>query len=180
MGWDAFGLPTENYAIKHKIHPKIVTENNVARFKNNFNLLIFDWSREVNTTDPAYYKWTQWIFLKLFEKGLAYKQEMPINWCTSCKVGLANEEVVNGSCERCGGEVIRKVKNQWMLKITEYAERLINDLDEVDYLDRIKLQQKNWIGRSHGMEIDFTVPGIEDKLRVYTTRQTLLEQHIWF
>ncbi|NLL82275.1 MAG: leucine--tRNA ligase [Tissierellia bacterium] len=176
MGWDAFGLPTENYAIKHKIHPKIVTENNVARFKKQLQSIgfSFDWSREVNTTDPAYYKWTQWIFLKLFEKGLAYKQEMPINWCTSCKVGLANEEVVNGSCERCGGEVIRKVKNQWMLKITKYAERLINDLDEVDYLDRIKLQQKNWIGRSHGMEIDFTVPGIEDKLRVYTTRPDTL------
>lgn len=176
MGWDAFGLPTENYAIKHKIHPKIVTEQNVARFKKQLKSIgfSFDWSREVNTTDPEYYKWTQWIFLKLFEKGLAYKQEMPINWCTSCKVGLANEEVVNGSCERCGGEVVRKVKNQWMLKITEYAERLINDLDDVDYLDRIKLQQKNWIGRSHGMEIDFAIPGIEDKLRVYTTRPDTL------
>ena len=172
MGWDAFGLPTENYAIKHKIHPKIVTERNVARFKNQLQSIgfSFDWSREVNTTDPNYYKWTQWIFLKLFEKGLAYKQEMPINWCTSCKIGLANEEVVNGHCERCGGEVVRKVKNQWMLKITEYADRLIDDLDLVDYISRVKIQQKNWIGRSEGMEIDFKLSGEDDKLRVFTTR----------
>ena len=172
MGWDAFGLPTENYAIKHKIHPKIVTERNVARFKNQLQSIgfSFDWSREVNTTDPNYYKWTQWIFLKLFEKGLAYKQEMPINWCTSCKIGLANEEVVNGHCERCGGEAVRKVKNQWMLKITEYADRLIDDLDLVDYISRVKIQQKNWIGRSEGMEIDFKLSGEDDKLRVFTTR----------
>lgn len=176
MGWDAFGLPTENYAIKNKIHPKIVTERNVARFKSQLQSIgfSFDWSREVNTTDPSYYKWTQWIFLKLFEKGLAYKQEMPINWCTSCKVGLANEEVVNGSCERCGSEVVRKVKNQWMLKITEYAERLINDLDIVEYIDRVKIQQKNWIGKSEGMELDFSLVGSEDKLRVYTTRPDTL------
>ncbi|HPP31715.1 MAG TPA: class I tRNA ligase family protein, partial [Soehngenia sp.] len=138
MGWDAFGLPTENYAIKNKIHPKMVTEKNIKRFKSQLKSIgfSFDWSREINTTDPSYYKWTQWIFLKLFDKGLAYKEEMPINWCPNCKIGLANEEVVGGHCERCGGEVIRKVKNQWMLKITEYAERLINDLDMVDYIDR--------------------------------------------
>ncbi|NLC43729.1 MAG: leucine--tRNA ligase [Clostridiales bacterium] len=159
IGWDAFGLPTENYAIQNKIHPKIVTERNVARFKQQLQSLgfSFDWSREVNTTDPEYYKWTQWIFLKLFEKGLAYKKEASINWCTSCKVGLANEEVVNGGCERCHGEVVRKVKNQWMLKITEYAERLLQDLDTVDYFDRIKIQQENWIGRSTGAEVDFLV-----------------------
>lgn len=176
MGWDAFGLPTENYAIKHKIHPREVTKKNIARFKAQLKSIgfSFDWSREVNTTDPEYYKWTQWIFLKLFEKGLAYKQEMPINWCTSCKVGLANEEVVNGSCERCNGEVVRKVKNQWMLKITEYADRLISDLDTVDYIERVKLQQKNWIGKSVGMEVDFKISGKEDKLRVFTTRPDTL------
>ncbi len=176
MGWDAFGLPTENFAIKNKIHPKIVTERNVARFKNQLQSIgfSFDWSREINTTDPEYYKWTQWIFLKLYEKGLAYKLEMPINWCTSCKVGLANEEVVNGHCERCGGEVTRKVKNQWMLKITEYAEKLINDLDLVDYIDRVKIQQKNWIGKSEGMELDFNIAGKDDKLRVFTTRPDTL------
>ncbi len=175
IGWDAFGLPTENYAIKNKIHPKKVTETNVARFKSQLKALgfSFDWSREINTTDPEYYKWTQWIFLKLFEKGLAYKKETSINWCTQCKVGLANEEVVNGVCERCGSEVVRKVKNQWMLKITEYAERLINDLDLLDYIERVKIQQKNWIGRSTGMEIDFgTTTG--EKLRVYTTRPDTL------
>lgn len=172
MGWDAFGLPTENYAIKNKIHPKIVTEKNVARFKSQLKSLglSFDWSREINTTDPEYYKWTQWIFLKLFEKGLAYKKEQSINWCPSCKVGLANEEVVNGGCERCGTEVIRKVKNQWMLKITEYAERLIKDLDLVDYINRVKIQQKNWIGKSEGMEVDFNLLGEKTPLRVYTTR----------
>ena len=176
MGWDAFGLPTENYAIKNKIHPKIVTKNNVNRFKQQLQDLgySFDWDREINTTDPNYYKWTQWIFLQLFKKGLAYKTEMPINWCTCCKVGLANEEVVNGVCERCGGEVVRKVKSQWMLKITEYADRLIDDLDEVDYFDRIKVSQKNWIGRSTGAEVDFTLAGKDDHLTVYTTRPDTL------
>ena len=171
MGWDAFGLPTENYAIKNKIHPKIVTENNVARFKSQLKALglSFDWSREINTTDPNYYKWTQWIFLKLFEKGLAYKKEMAVNFCTSCKVVLANEEVVNGVCERCQSAVIRKVKSQWMLKITEYADRLISDLDGLDYIDRVKTQQINWIGTSNGAEIDF-VTTAGDSLRVYTTR----------
>ncbi len=171
MGWDAFGLPTENYAIKNKIHPKIVTEKNVARFKSQLKALglSFDWSREINTTDPNYYKWTQWIFLKLFEKGLAYKKEMAVNFCTSCKVVLANEEVVNGVCERCASPVIRKVKSQWMLKITEYADRLISDLDGLDYIERVKTQQINWIGKSYGAEIDFkTTTG--DTLRVYTTR----------
>ncbi|MCR4955312.1 MAG: leucine--tRNA ligase [Lachnospiraceae bacterium] len=176
MGWDAFGLPTENYAMKNHIHPKIVTKNNVGRFKQQLQDLgySFDWDREVNTTDPNYYKWTQWIFLKLFKKGLAYKSEMPINWCTSCKVGLANEEVVNGKCERCGGEVVHKVKSQWMLKITEYADRLIDDLDLVDYFDRIKVSQKNWIGRSHGAEVDFVIGGTKDSLTVYTTRPDTL------
>ena len=176
MGWDAFGLPTENFAIKNKIHPRIVTEQNIARFKGQLKSIgfSFDWSREVNTTDPNYYKWTQWIFLKLFEKGLAYKQEMPINFCTSCKVGLANEEVVGGVCERCGSEVIRRVKNQWMLKITEYAERLINDLDTVDYIERVKIQQKNWIGRSEGAELDFKISNGDDVLRVFTTRPDTL------
>ncbi|MBO5945675.1 MAG: class I tRNA ligase family protein, partial [Clostridia bacterium] len=171
MGWDAFGLPTENYAIKNKIHPKIVTEKNVARFKSQLKSLglSFDWSREINTTDPNYYKWTQWIFLKLFERGLAYKKEMAVNFCTSCKVVLANEEVVNGVCERCASAVIRKVKSQWMLKITEYADRLINDLEGLDYIERVKTQQINWIGKSRGAEIDFTTT-TGDKLRVYTTR----------
>ena len=176
MGWDAFGLPTENYAIKNHIHPKIVTKNNVERFKNQLHSLgySFDWDREVNTTDPNYYKWTQWIFLKLFNAGLAYKSEMPINWCTECKVGLANEEVVNGVCERCGAEVVRKVKSQWMLKITEYADKLIQDLDGVDYIERVKVSQKNWIGKSQGAEVDFAIAGKEDKLRVYTTRPDTL------
>ena len=172
MGWDAFGLPTENYAIKNKIHPKIVTENNVKRFKEQLHSLgySFDWDREINTTDPSYYKWTQWIFLKLFKAGIAYKKEMPINWCTSCKVGLANEEVVNGVCERCGAPVVRKVKSEWMLKITDYAEKLIEGLDHVDYIERVKVSQKNWIGKSQGAEVDFSIKGKEDKLRVYTTR----------
>ena len=172
MGWDAFGLPTENYAIQNHIHPRIVTENNVKHFKNQLHALgySFDWDREINTTDPDYYKWTQWIFLKLFKAGLAYKSEMPINWCTSCKVGLANEEVVNGVCERCGAEVIRKVKSQWMLKITEYADKLIQGLDTVDYIEKVKVSQKNWIGKSTGAEVDFAIKGKEDKLRVYTTR----------
>ena len=172
MGWDAFGLPTENYAIKNHIHPKIVTENNVKKFKDQLHSLgySFDWNREINTTDPNYYKWTQWIFLKLFKEGLAYKKEMPINWCTSCKVGLANEEVVNGVCERCGSEVVRKVKSEWMLKITEYADKLIDGLDGVDYIERVKVSQKNWIGRSTGAEVDFSIKGTEDVLTVYTTR----------
>ncbi|MFQ8812250.1 MAG: leucine--tRNA ligase [Gallintestinimicrobium sp.] len=176
MGWDAFGLPTENYAIKNHIHPKIVTKNNVHRFKEQLHSLgySFDWDREINTTDPEYYKWTQWIFLKLFKAGLAYKAEMPINWCTSCKVGLANEEVVNGHCERCGAEVIRKVKSQWMLKITEYADKLLEGLDHVDYIERVKVSQKNWIGRSTGAEVDFQIAGKEDKLRIYTTRPDTL------
>ena len=175
MGWDAFGLPTENFAIKTHIHPEIVTKNNVENFKRQLKMLgfSFDWSREVNTTDPAYFKWTQWIFLKLFEKGLAYKKEMAVNWCTSCKCVLANEEVVNGVCERCGSEVIRKVKSQWMLKITEYADRLLSDLDDLDFIDRVKTQQRNWIGRSTGAEVNFkTTAG--DELTVYTTRPDTL------
>ncbi len=176
MGWDAFGLPTENYAIKNQIHPKIVTKNNVARFKEQLQSLgySFDWDREINTTDPEYYKWTQWIFLKLFNAGLAYKSEMPINWCTGCKVGLANEEVVNGVCERCGSEVVRKVKSQWMLKITEYADKLIEGLSDVDYIERVKVSQINWIGRSYGAEVDFQLKGKEEKLRVFTTRPDTL------
>ena len=176
MGWDAFGLPTENFAIKNKIHPAMVTRNNVKRFKGQLQSIgySFDWDREINTTDPKYYKWTQWIFLQLFKKGLAYKAEMPINWCTSCKCGLANEEVVDGKCERCGSEVVRKVKSQWMLKITEYADKLVDDLDTVDYIERVKTQQKNWIGRSHGAEVDFRLAGKEEVLRVYTTRPDTL------
>ena len=176
MGWDAFGLPTENFAIKNKIHPAIVTENNIANFKRQLQSIgfSFDWTKEVSTTDPRYYKWTQWIFLQLFKKGLAYKQEMPINWCTSCKVGLANEEVVNGVCERCGSEVVQKNKSQWMLKITEYAERLISDLEELDYIEKVKTQQKNWIGKSEGAEVDFKVSGVDDILTVYTTRADTL------
>ncbi len=176
IGWDAFGLPTENFAIKNKIHPRIVTERNVARFRNQLKSLgfSFDWSREVNTTDPNYYRWTQWIFLKLFEHGLAYKAEIPINWCTECKVGLANEEVVNGVCERCGGEVIRKVKSQWMLKITEYAEKLLNDLDTVDYIEKVKVQQRNWIGRSEGAEVEFRIAGQDIIIKVFTTRPDTL------
>ena len=175
MGWDAFGLPTENYAIKNKIHPKIVTEKNVARFKSQLKALglSFDWSREINTTDPSYYKWTQWIFLQLFKRGLAYKKEMAVNFCTSCKVVLANEEVVNGVCERCASPVIRKVKSQWMLKITEYAERLLNDLDTVDYIERVKTQQRNWIGRSTGAEVKFETT-LGDDLMIYTTRPDTL------
>ncbi len=175
IGWDAFGLPTENFAIKNHVHPKDVTKKNVARFKSQLQALgiSFDWSREINTTDPSYYKWTQWIFLQLFKKGLAYKKEMAVNWCTSCKCVLANEEVVNGACERCGSEVIRKVKSQWMLKITAYAERLINDLELVNYPDRVKAQQKNWIGRSTGAEVDFTTT-TGDTLTVYTTRPDTL------
>ena len=176
MGWDAFGLPTENYAIKNHIHPKIVTKSNVHHFKDQLQSLgySFDWDREINTTDPEYYHWTQWIFLKLFKAGLAYKKEMPINWCTSCKVGLANEEVVNGVCERCGSPVVRKVKSEWMLKITEYADKLIDGLDGVDYIERVKTSQKNWIGRSHGAEVDFSLKDKPEKLTIYTTRPDTL------
>ena len=176
IGWDAFGLPTENYAIKNKIHPSEVTKINIARFKSQLKALgfSFDWSREINTTDKDYYKWTQWIFIQLFKKGLAYKKEFPVNWCPNCKAGLANEEVVNGNCERCGGPVHKKVKNQWMLKITEYADRLIDDLDGLDYIERVKIQQKNWIGRSYGMEVDFNIKGQDKALKVYTTRPDTL------
>ena len=175
MGWDAFGLPTENFAIKNHIHPEIVTAQNVAHFKAQLQSLglSFDWDREINTTDPAYYKWTQWIFLQLFKKGLAYKKEMSVNWCTSCKCVLANEEVVNGVCERCGSEVIHKVKSQWMLKITAYAQRLIDDLADVNYLERVKTSQINWIGRSTGAEVEFDTTG-GDKLKIYTTRPDTL------
>ncbi len=175
MGWDAFGLPTENFAMKNHIHPEVVTKQNVARFKSQLKALglSFDWDREINTTDPEYYKWTQWIFLQLYKHGLAYKKEMNVNWCTGCKVVLANEEVVNGKCERCGGEVVHKVKSQWMLKITEYADRLIDDLDGLDFVDRVITQQKNWIGRSHGAEVTFKATTGED-LVVYTTRPDTL------
>ena len=175
MGWDAFGLPTENFAIKNHVHPAEVTKKNIARFKSQLKSLglSFDWSREINTTDPSYYKWTQWIFLQLFKKGLAYKKEMSVNWCTSGKCVLANEEVVNGVCERCGSEVVHKTKSQWMLAITKYAQRLIDDLDDVDYIERVKIQQRNWIGRSTGAEVDFkTTEG--DTLTVYTTRPDTL------
>ena len=175
MGWDAFGLPTENYAIKNHVHPAEVTKKNIARFKSQLKALglSFDWSREINTTDPNYYKWTQWIFLQLFKKGLAYKKEMNVNWCTSCKCVLANEEVVGGVCERCGSEVVHKTKSQWMLAITKYAQRLIDDLDDVDFIERVKVQQRNWIGRSTGAEVDFkTTEG--DTLTVYTTRPDTL------
>lgn len=175
MGWDAFGLPTENFAIKNHIHPAEVTKNNVAHFKQQLQALgfSFDWTREINTTDPSYYKWTQWIFLQLYKKGLAYKKEMAVNWCTSCKCVLANEEVVNGVCERCGSEVIRKNQSQWMLKITEYADRLVKDLDDVNFIDRVKTQQRNWIGRSTGAEVDFETT-LGDTLTVYTTRPDTL------
>ena len=171
MGWDAFGLPTENYAIKNHVHPAEVTKNNIAHFKSQLQALgfSFDWTREINTTDPDYYKWTQWIFLQLFKRGLAYNKKMAVNWCTSCKCVLANEEVVNGVCERCGSEVIRKEQSQWMLKITAYADRLVKDLDDVDFIDRVKVQQRNWIGKSHGAEVDFTTT-LGDTLTVYTTR----------
>ena len=172
IGFDAFGLPAENYAIKNHVHPKITTENNINHFREQLQSLgfSFDWSREVNTTDPNYYKWTQWIFIQLYKKGLAYKATMPINFCTGCKVGLANEEVVNGVCERCGSPVVQKEKSQWMLKITEYAQRLIDDLDDIDFLDKIKAQQTNWIGRSEGAEVNFKIEGTDDNLLIYTTR----------
>jgi len=176
IGWDAFGLPTENYAMKNGIHPAIVTKQNVDRFRTQLKSMgfAFDYSREVNTTDPNYYKWTQWIFIQLFKKGLAYKAEMPINWCTSCKVGLANEEVVGGKCERCGGEVVRKVKSQWMLRITDYAEKLLDGLDTVDFIEKVKIQQKNWIGKSTGAEVRFFIPAANDSVTVYTTRPDTL------
>ena len=176
MGWDAFGLPTENYAIQNHVHPKIVTKSNIAHFTEQLKSLgySFDWDREINTTDPNYYRWTQWIFLQLFKAGLAYKSEMPINWCTHCKVGLANEEVVGGVCERCGGQVVRKVKSQWMLKITDYADKLIDGLSLVDYIERIKVSQINWIGRSAGAEVDFQISGKEETLSVFTTRPDTL------
>ncbi len=176
IGWDAFGLPTENYAMKNGIHPAIVTKQNVDRFRSQLKSMgfAFDYSREVNTTDPNYYKWTQWIFIQLFKQGLAYKAEMPINWCTSCKVGLANEEVVGGKCERCGGEVVRKVKSQWMLRITDYAEKLLDGLDTVDFIEKVKIQQKNWIGKSTGAEVKFFIPAANDSVTVYTTRPDTL------
>lgn len=176
MGWDAFGLPTENFAIKNKIHPAIVTKKNVDRFREQLKKIgfSFDWDREVDTTDPKYYRWTQWIFLQLYKKGLAYKAEIPINFCTSCKVGLANEEVVNGACERCGGEVVQKVKSQWMLKITEYAERLYDDLDDTDFIEKVKTQQRNWIGKSKGAEVKFRITGTDEELVVFTTRADTL------
>ncbi len=175
MGWDAFGLPTENFAIKNHIHPEIVTKNNVENFKRQLKSLgfSFDWNREINTTDPAYYKWTQWIFLKLFENGLAYKKKMAVNWCTSCKCVLANEEVVNGVCERCGSQVVHKEKSQWMLKITEYAGKLVDDLATVDFIDRVKTQQENWIGRSYGTQVKFTAT-TGDVFEIYTTRADTL------
>ena len=175
IGFDAFGLPTENYAIKNHMHPRDVTKRNIERFTKQLQMLgySFDWDRVVDTTDPEYYKWTQWIFLQMYKHGLAYKASIPVNWCTSCKIVLANEEVVNGVCERCGSPVVQKNKSQWMLKITAYADRLIDDLDEVDYIDRVKTQQRNWIGRSHGAEINFaTTAG--DTLTVYTTRADTL------
>ncbi|MCF0135629.1 MAG: class I tRNA ligase family protein, partial [Lachnospiraceae bacterium] len=174
MGWDAFGLPTENYAIKNKIHPAVVTKNNVDHFRTQLKSIgfSFDWDREVNTTDPDFYKWTQWIFLQLFNKGLAYKTEMSVNWCPSCKVGLANEEVVDGCCERCGAQVEHRMKSQWMLKITEYAQKLIDGLVDLDFIERVKTQQINWIGRSEGAEVNFKVNGQE--LTIYTTRPDTL------
>ena len=175
MGWDAFGLPAENYAIKMGVHPKKSTAQNVANIKRQIQEIaaVYDWDMEVNTTDPNFYKWTQWIFVKMFKAGLAYEKEMPINWCTGCKVGLSNEEVVNGVCERCGSEVVQKRKSQWMLKITEYAQRLIDDLDDVNYLEKIKTQQKNWIGRSEGAEVKFKL-STGDEMIVYTTRADTL------
>ena len=175
MGWDAFGLPTENFAIKNHIHPAVVTESNIANFKRQLKSLgfSFDWSREINTTDPSYYKWTQWIFLQLFKQGLAYKKKMSVNWCTSCKCVLANEEVVNGVCERCGSEVVHKEKSQWMLKITEYADKLLDGLDNVDFIERVKTQQRNWIGRSYGTQVKFQTT-VGDEFEIYTTRADTL------
>ena len=176
IGWDAFGLPTENYAIKNHVHPAGVTKKNIDHFREQLKRIgfSFDWSREVDTTDPGYFKWTQWIFLQLYKHGLAYKSEMPVNWCPSCKCGLANEEVVGGKCERCGAEVIRRVKSQWMLKITAYAQKLLDGLDDVDFIEKVKVQQRNWIGRSEGAEVDFKIKDSDMKLRVYTTRPDTL------
>ena len=176
IGWDAFGLPTENYAIKNKVHPAVVTKKNIDHFREQLQKIgfSFDYTREVNTTDPNYYRWTQWIFLQLYKHGLAYKAEMPINWCTSCKCGLANEEVVGGVCERCGSQVIRKVKKQWMLRITNYAQKLLDGLDTVDFIDKVKVQQRNWIGRSEGAEVDFALTAPGEKVRIYTTRPDTL------
>ena len=176
IGWDAFGLPTENYAIKNHVHPAGVTEKNINHFREQLKRIgfSFDWSREVDTTDPKYFRWTQWIFLQLYKKGLAYKMEMPVNWCPSCKCGLANEEVVAGKCERCGTEVVRRVKSQWMLKITAYAQQLLDGLDDVDFIEKVKVQQRNWIGRSEGAEVDFAIKDSDVKLRVYTTRPDTL------
>ena len=176
IGFDSFGLPAENYAIKNHIHPKVITQKNIAHFTEQLKAFgfSFDWSRAINTTDPDYYKWTQWIFIQLFKHGLAYKSTMPINFCTGCKVGLANEEVVNGVCERCGSPVVQKEKSQWMLKITKYAQRLIDDLEQVDYLEKIKTQQKNWIGRSEGAEVKFQISDSSKELVVYTTRPDTL------
>ena len=176
IGWDAFGLPTENYAIKNHVHPAGVTEKNINHFREQLKRIgfSFDWSREVDTTDPKYFRWTQWIFLQLYKKGLAYKMEMPVNWCPSCKCGLANEEVVAGKCERCGTEVVRRVKSQWMLKITAYAQQLLDGLDDVDFIEKVKVQQRNWIGRSEGAEVDFDIKDSDVKLRVYTTRPDTL------
>ncbi len=176
IGWDAFGLPTENFAIKNKVHPAIVTKQNIDHFRSQLKRtgVSFDYTREVDTTDPNYYRWTQWIFLQLYKKGLAYKSEMPINWCTSCKCGLANEEVVGGVCERCGSQVIRKVKKQWMLKITDYAQKLLDGLDHVDFIEKVKTQQRNWIGRSVGAEVDFTLTAGDEKVRIFTTRPDTL------
>ena len=176
IGFDAFGLPAENYAIKTNVHPKITTAQNIAHFTEQLKSLgfSFDWSRKIDTTDPEYYKWTQWIFIQLYKHGLAYKTTMPINFCTGCKVGLANEEVVNGVCERCGSPVVQKEKSEWMLKITDYAQKLIDDLDDIDFLEKIKVQQKNWIGRSEGAEVNFKIANMDKNLTVYTTRPDTL------
>ncbi|MEG1505486.1 MAG: class I tRNA ligase family protein, partial [Lachnospiraceae bacterium] len=176
MGWDAFGLPAENYAIKMGVHPAKSTAENVANIKRQIDEIaaLYDWDMEVNTTDPEFYKWTQWIFVKMFKEGLAYEKEFPINWCPSCKTGLANEEVVNGKCERCGTEVTKKNLRQWMLKITAYADRLLEDLDKLDWPDKVKKMQADWIGKSHGAEVDFAVQNTEQKITVYTTRPDTL------
>jgi len=176
MGWDAFGLPTENYAVKAGIHPKIVTKQNTDTFRKQLKSFgfSFDWSREINTTDPKYYKWTQWIFLQLYKHGLAYKKKMPINWCPSCKIGLANEEVIGGACERCGTQTTEKEKEQWLLRITKYADRLLEDLKKVDYSERIKVQQANWIGKSEGAEIEFRIQNLEFRIKAFTTRPDTL------
>ena len=182
MGWDAFGLPAENYAIKMGVHPAKSTAENVANIKRQINEIaaLYDWDMEVNTTDPNFYKWTQWIFVKMFKEGLAYEKEFPINWCPSCKTGLANEEVVNGKCERCGAEVTKKNLRQWMLKITAYADRLLNDLDKLDWPEKVKKMQADWIGKSYGAEVEFPVDGRDEKITVYTTRpDSFTARHLW-